>query len=147
MDNPKLSVSIPALLFGALLSFFVMGLSLLFVILFFGEAGNASGALLAVLLIALSGLVGYLVGEVYFYRHVSDKSTFALSYFLSLSLLLFFFFLWLNGADLSFVFDDKTAVKAVLAGACFRLCTVNAVALVLRIGWDVFQYARRVAGK
>lgn len=133
-------------LFGALLAFSTFALSLSWVILAYGELGQAQAACDGVFFISLASVIGYGLLEVHFLQKKAPKSDFALSFFAFFALLSALSFLLIGVCDLTYVLDAAaTETRAVLLGACFRLVILHTALLLLRIGHEVTVYIRALS--
>jgi|GEM_PF-7089788 len=128
---------------GILLALFVFSLTLMQVILLFGEGGNVAAASQGGLILSVLSVLVYAIAEISLYEKAAVKTVFALSYFMTFALLAALFFHFVMTTDFSYLFteDGETAKELLLADG-FRLCTANAIALLVRIAIEITRYVK-----
>ena len=130
---------------GILLALFVFSLALMQVILLFGEGRNITSTSQGGLILSILSVVAYATGEITLFPRARRKTLFALSYFMTFSLLAMLFFHFVTTADFTFLFSaDGETARSLLLSEGFRLCSFNAVALLVRIAVEIARYAKSV---
>jgi hypothetical protein len=130
---------------GILLALFVFSLALMQVILLFGEGRNIASTSQGGLILSILSVVAYATGEITLFPRARRKTLFALSYFMTFSLLAMLFFHFVTTADFTFLFSaDGETARSLLLSEGFRLCSFNAVALLVRIAVEIARYVKSV---
>ena len=133
---------------GILLALFVFSLALMQVILLFGEGESVTSASQGGLILSILSVVAYAMGEITLFPRARRKTLFALSYFMTFALLAIPFFHFVATADFTFLFSaNGETARSLLLSVGFRLCSFNAVALLVRITVEIVRYAKSVLGK
>jgi hypothetical protein len=130
---------------GILLALFVFSIALMQVILLFGEGRNIASASQGGLILSILSVVAYAMGEITLFPRARRKTLFALSYFMTFALLAILFFHFVTTADFTFLFSaDGETARSLLLSEGFRLCSFNAVALLVRIAVEIVRYIKSV---
>lgn len=147
MNDPKPNrFPIVFLGIGMLMPLCLVSLSMMLTILLYGERQQAIEAANSTLLLSCLSALTYAVLELIFQRKYPASVLFALSYFLSFSLWIALLFRFVTASDLTVIFDRSAGdAKTVLLAVSFRLCVVHAVALLLRIAYEIFLYIKRLS--
>ncbi|MBE6636343.1 MAG: hypothetical protein E7618_00895 [Ruminococcaceae bacterium] len=143
-DKKTLSLPLAPILTGILLALLVFSVALMQTILLYGERKTSDSAITAALILACLGILIYAAIEWFFQTRYPRSALFSLTYFLCFAILAAVFFSFVTTADLATVFDGGNAdeAMAVLLAVSFRLCVVNAVAMLLRIGMEIVIFIR-----
>ena len=143
-DKKTARLPLPPILTGIVLSLFVFSVALMQTIVLYGEKQTAHSAVTAALILSLLGIVIYAALEIVFQKKYPRSPLFSLTYFLCFAILAAAFFRFVTTADLATVFDCGKADEAmtVLLAVSFRLCAVNAIAMLLRIGIEIVLFIR-----
>jgi len=130
---------------GILLALFVFSLALMQVILLFGEGESVTSASQGGLILSVLSVVAYGIGEILLFPKARRKSVFALSYFMTFALLAIPFFHFITTADFIFLFSvNGETARSLMLSEGFRLCSFNAVALLIRIAVEIVRYVKSV---
>jgi hypothetical protein len=129
---------------GAGMSLFFCAIAYLLSAVIFSEMKDPTAALLSMTaLSAISAGVYLLLEATVFIK--GGSSAFAIGYFGTLALVSALVFFITSIVPLTYVFDYAGTVNSLyLRHGCIRLCSCNAFALVLRLGYETFVYLKGV---
>ncbi len=134
--GPSISIAV-----GILLPLSVYSLALFWVIIGLGEFHNLAATARSGIFLACLSTIVYGMAEFILYPKTSIKSLFAISYFLSFSILTALFYIFTASSPLFGAFlGEEESARALLRLIGSRLCAFQALALLIRIGVEIVRY-------